>query len=713
MSYSEGKKFIKTIQSRWIISGLTASFIFALSISLIGISIWNIFSSVSYWYAAPTSLILSFAITHFFQALNINEGDVSRLLNTTYPILEESSSLVLKEAETLNILEKLQVQKIENELIKVQIPSLIYKRFKTSCIFLLFSISISLLIAQIDASDFRVKAIAIKGNKSAIADKILPEIASIHLKISPPSYTNKNNRVQKQFSATVEDGSILEWIIETNQSVQNIAFIFNDAEVFKLGALNKNRTRWTFSKKINKSGFYQVNVDGQLSDLYKLEIIKDEAALIRISSPKQYSTIDFGEAQRTKVQVQVNDDYGVKEVYISATISRGQGEGVEFKEQTIRFSDKISGEKEYKLQKIIDLASLGMQPGDELYFFIHAMDSRNQVSRSDVYQVSIQDTAKLMSMDGMLGGVNLIPEYFRSQRQIIIDTEKILKEKNDISEEEFKSRSNNLGIDQKLLRLRYGKFLGEESEGEIGGGNEEHEDHEGHENEETGADFSNAEKIMDSYTHKHDVAEDATFFEPELKAQLKATLAEMWKSELRLRTYKAEEALPFEYKALRLLKDLQQKSRAYVSKTAIKTAAIKPEKRLTGELDKIIQVSAERKIIKNAAQASLKEATAIIAALKKGGRLNQQDRAILQEANRLIAQKAISEPSSYLNALEIMRKIISANINLKLSPKELSTIESALQKIIKDESKVPQARPIAAKTALSTEYFNRLKQAQP
>jgi hypothetical protein len=710
MSYSEGKKSIKRIQSRWIFSGLIASLIIALSISLIGISIWNIFSDVSFWYAAPSSLFLSFAITQFFQTLNIKDEDVTRLLNTTYPILEESSSLVLKEAETLNVLEKLQVQKIEMELIKVQIPTLIYKRLKTSCIFLLLSISISLLISQIDASDLKVKDIAIRENKSVIADKILPEIASIHLKISPPSYTKKDNRSQKQFSATVEEASMLEWTIETNQSVRNIKFIFNDAEIFKLGSLNKNRTRWTFSKMINKSGFYQMNVDGQLSDLYKLEIIEDKAALIRISSPKQYSTIDFGEAQRTNVQVQVNDDYGVNEVYISATISSGQGEGVKFKEQTIRFNDKISGEKEYKLQKTIDLASLGMQPGDELYFFIHAMDSRNQVSRSDVYQVSIQDTAKLMSMDGMMGGVNLIPEYFRSQRQIIIDTEKILKEKNGISEEEFKTRSNNLGIDQKLLRLRYGKFLGEESEGEIGGVNE---DHEGHENEEAGADFGNAEKIMDSYTHKHDVAEDATFFEPELKAQLKATLAEMWKSELRLRTYKVEEALPFEYKALRLLKDLQQKSRAYVSKTALKTAAIKPEKRLTGELDKIIQASAERKIVKNEAQGPLKEATPIIAELKNGGRLNQQDRAILQEANRLIAQKAISEPSSYLNALEIMRKIISTNINLKLSPKEFSIIESALQKILKDESKMPQSRPIPTKTALSTEYFNRLKLAQP
>jgi hypothetical protein len=42
-------------------------------------------------------------------------------------------------------------------------------------------------------------------------------------------------------------------------------------------------------------------------------------------------------------------------------------------------------------------------------------------------------------------------------------------------------------------------------------------------------------------------------------------------------------------KRLRLLKDLQQRSRAYVAKTSIKTAPIKLEKRLTGKLEKIIE----------------------------------------------------------------------------------------------------------------------------
>jgi hypothetical protein len=255
--------------------------------------------------------------------------------------------------------------------------------------------------------------------------------------------------------------------------------------------------------------------------------------------------------------------------------------------------------------------------------------------------------------------------------------------------------------------LRYGKFLGEETDEEIG------EEHEEHTAAEESAAFGDAEKIMDAYAHKHDIAEDATFFEPELKAQLKATLAEMWKSELRLRTYKPEEALPFEYKALRLLKDLQQKSRAYVSKTALKTPAIKTEKRLSAELDKIIQPSAVRTLLKSEEQNALKKSTSIIAKLKEGEKLNQSDFSILQEANRKLAAKASAEPASYLKALGIMRKILSKSGNGKVSLGELSTMEAAMQRMIKNEGKAPQAKIAPPRTSLSLEYFNSLKRQLP
>jgi hypothetical protein len=66
-----------------------------------------------------------------------------------------------------------------------------------------------------------------------------------------------------------------------------------------------------------------------------------------------------------------------------------------------------------------------------------------------VYTVSIQDTAELLSMNGVLSGVNIKPEFFRSERQIIIDAEQLLKDKDSISVEKFNARSNDLGVSTK------------------------------------------------------------------------------------------------------------------------------------------------------------------------------------------------------------------------------------------------------------------------
>ena len=145
----------------------------------------------------------------------------------------------------------------------------------------------------------------------------------------------------------------------------------------------------------------------------------------------------------------------------------------------------------------------------------------------------------------------------------------------------------------------------------------------------------------------------------------------------------------------------------------MKTPTIKAEKRLSAELDKIIQPSAERTLLKSEEQNGLKKSTSIIAKLKEGKKLNQSDFSILQEANRNLAAKASTQPATYLKSLGIMRKILSKSGNEKVSFGELSTIEAALQRMIKNEVKTPQAITAAPKTSLSIEYFNSLKRQQP
>ncbi len=122
----------------------------------------------------------------------------------------------------------------------------------------------------------------------------------------------------------------------------------------------------------------------------------------------------------------------------------------------------------------------------------------------------------------------------------------------------------------------------------------------------------------------------------------------MWNAELRLRTFKPSEALPYEYKALRLLKDLQQKSRAYVGKTSVKTTPLKPEKRLTGELDKIIIPVLQHDYAQATPTGRLPQALAILELLKSGALVSDPlTISIPQEAARQMSARATASPARY------------------------------------------------------------------
>lgn len=702
MEERTGHSYLRRFHKQWITYALISQLFIALAVAVLSVAIFRRFEQASFLWIIPVTLIVSAIMILWNGTLKTNTRDIGRFLNQSFPEMEESAELLDKPAESLNVLEKLQVKKIEDKLSVIPASGLFSKRLGSSALILLAGLVLAFGISTLTFS--RDSGNGNSTAKSTIAttpDKILPGISSVRLSTIPPSYTRLSPRTQSQFSVSAEEGSSLNWQIRTSQSVKNIRLIFNDKEVVPLKAVNSQGTQWALTRTVSKPGFYQVDLEGTMSDLYKLEIIKDQPAQIRIIRPAQYSSIDFGEPQRTNLQVQITDDYGINNAFIAATISSGQGEGVKFREQKLSFQQNFSGASSYKLNKTIDLKGLGMTPGDELYFYIQALDSRLQESRSDIYIVTIQDTAQLMSMDGMIGGVNLVPEYFRSQRQIIIDTEKLLKERGSITVEAFNSRSNDIGVDQKLLRLRYGKFLGEEDESEIGGHQEETNDP---------ADFGNPEAILDAVSHKHDQAEDATFFEPELKAQLKATLTEMWKSELQLRLYKPAEALPFEYKALRLLKDLQQKSRVYVAKTSFKPPLIKADKRLSGELDKIVQPLNIRKLDpKENTQNSLKLVAGILAGKKQGRKLTAAEILTLNDAGRIIASRAAYQPGKYLGSLGVLRGIIRSGSMATVSQKNVSELEAALQKLIIHESSTPQAPPTSPANDLAKEYFNNLR----
>ncbi|MVN20958.1 DUF4175 family protein [Mucilaginibacter arboris] len=709
MVEAKGKLVISNWQKKWKNSNILSLALLALAAAIFLNALFHLVFATSFWWLLPLFLLFGTVFFYFDSSWKIGIADVARFLNTSFPELEESTELALKPTGSLNLLERLQRQKVESILPQLPQPKEFYKRLKVGAIVFAGALAISFLLTKLPFSlqnkHFNpVKEAFDATGKPAKPEAILPEIDHFNLKITPPAYTGKSAREQEKFTISAEDGAMVNWEITTNKAVKQVSFVFNDKEKLPLKAANAEHTLWKTAKAIRAPGFYQVDLDGKMSELYQIEVIKDSPPVIRIQSPNPNSVIDYGEPQKTLLKTALTDDYGISDAYIYATIASGTGEAVKFKEQKIAFAAAFNGHQtQYQLQKLLDLKQLGMQPGDELYFYIKAKDNHNQETRSEVYIVSIADTAKLMQLEGMINSLDLKPELFRSERQIIIETEQLLKDKDTIKVEEFKKRSNNLGFDQKLLRLRYGKFLGEENES---GGDPE----EGNTLSDP-KDFSNATKILDAYTDKHDNAEDATFIDPQTKNQLKATLNEMWSAELRLRTYKPHEALPFAYKALRLLKDLQQKSRAYVAKTSAKIAPLKPaEKRLTGDLTKIIDPVNQQDFKKQTdPYLPLRQSAALLNQLKNGAGLGASSLQILHQSNVQISSKAVSQPSVYLPAVTAFRKILAnASQPKNISQEDIWTVEKAIQKMLPPVAKLPAPAQINPDQGLSNTYFQSL-----
>jgi hypothetical protein len=628
--------------------------------------------------------------------VKISAEETARFLDKTDPLLEESSGLLLHQAS--GILETLQAEKISAQLQQQAMPKPWLPALRKALLALGITAVITLLFVQFAAP---VHNKASDPHSTSIAETKPEGIVSAKISITPLPYTRKPLRMQSSFNITAEEGSTVQWNIQTAYPAKQLYLFFNDSIRIAMQP-DKEKKQWSITKQVMQTGFYQLVTDSLASELYRIDMIPDMSPVITIQKPAPNTIIDYGMPRRTLLQATVNDDYGVQDAWIAATIASGSGEGVQFREEQLRFPGTFAAkEQQYTLRQTIDLQALKMLPGDELYFYVLAKDNAGHEKRSDIFIVTLADTAELMSLSGLQLGVNVKPDYFRSQRQIIIETEQLLREKDTISVQRFHDRSNNLGIDQKLLRMRYGKFLGEENE--LDG--EEHISETGND----AGDFGNADKIIDQFTHKHDIAEDATFFSADTKAQLKATLSEMWNAELHLRTFEPREALVYEYKALRMLKELQQKDRVYVAKTSIKTTPLNPGKRLSADISKVQEPRLQKTLTLPS-----EEITQLRKAIAELEILKTQEVPVfspaMYTAYKYISDAAVRVPSDYLAALSSFKRLQEASGRRKnASRDDVRHVQQALQKLVLAPSPLPY-HPGNTLQRIGQDYFHQLQQ---
>jgi hypothetical protein len=183
----------------------------------------------------------------------------------------------------------------------------------------------------------------------------------------------------------------------------------------------------------------------------------------------------------------------------------------------------------------------------------------------------------------------------------------------------------------------------------------------------------------------------------------------MWNAELRLRTFQPREALVYEYRALRMLKELQQKDRVYAAKTSVKTTPLNPEKRLSADISKVQELRLQKTLTLPSEEImQLRKAIAELETLKIG-KVPVFSPA-MHTAYKYISDAAVRAPSDYLVALSSFKRIQEASDRQKNASKDdVRQVQQALQKLVQAPLPLPY-HPGNSLQRIGQDYFHQLQQ---
>ena len=430
-----------------------------------------------------------------------------------------------------------------------------------------------------------------------------PSLRSTRISIEPPAYTGLPTRHVDTADVRVPEGSILRWALQFTVAPARAWLQFENGPRINL---QQRDGSWHAEHRIDRPGLYRIVSEPALPAaqrrLHRIDMLRDQPPQVRAITPAQSLSLRKPGQQSWPVVFEATDDHGVTgsaELRIIQT--SGEGENISASERTLALAGS-GPPKSRRFAYAFDLARSGLTVGNDVIVQLTVRDNRQprpQVVRSAsvILRWPHQDAGMATGLDGLMQQV--LPAYFRSQRQIIMDTEKLIKEQRTLSADVFGKRSDAIGVDQHTLRLRYGQFLGEEGEetaplptsdvdqASDAGGSPAHEiEHAAGVSHDQGATGnSSVDAMLAEVSHVHDLPEAATLLDPGTQTILRAALREMWDSETRLRIGQPRDALPFAYKALGLIKQVQQADRIYLPRLGSERPPIDFSRRLSGKRD--------------------------------------------------------------------------------------------------------------------------------
>ncbi len=510
-----------------------------------------------------------------WRAWGIADRWLARRLDAVRVDMDDSADLLFAPVGELPPMARLQRDRLERR-IAAAVPDL-RPAWRTRHIVAAWLIAVLVVTAVIAAPRRPPSVVLAAAHEGTPVVAGVPRLVGLRLHVVPPAYTGVPARDAATLDLRVPLGSLLAWTFRFAPQPAAGDLVFADGSRV---ALKRAGDVWTAQRVLTRSILYRVVArGGAVPPLHRLDAISDSPPVVRVVTPDHSLSLRIAGQARWPLDFEARDDYGVAPTaQLHLTVAEGEGESVKFRETVIAV--RGSGSATVKHFRVAPtLAGLRFVAGSDLVAQLVVSDNRApgpQMAQSP--SLILRWPTSAGTADGMEGVVTrALPAYFRSERQVIIDAEALLKERARLTPERFLARSDGIAADQRLLRLRYGQFLGEEQEGTPPPPTADASP--------PPSSFGREGETLEQFGHVHDEAEAATLLDPDTRAKLKVALDAMWQAELGLRQGTPRAALPFAYRALNLIKQVQQATRIFLARVGPNLPVVDETRRLTGKRD--------------------------------------------------------------------------------------------------------------------------------
>ncbi len=543
-------------------------------------------------YALAAGALLASVLLALARASRLDLLWLCRRLDATQRNMDDSSALLLQHPAAMAPLPKLQRARIAGRLRHASAADL-HEPWPRNTLLSLWLLGLAgvAAIALVPRASLPPPATA---TPVAVGEPAInaPHLLGATIDIAPPTYTRLNAYTSNELDAQVVHGARLRWRLRFEPEPTQASLMFLDGLALPLTLADGE---WQAERELTAAALYRIDAAAAAPELgkriYRIQTLPDQPPQLRVIEPTQALTLHRSGQNTWSVLFEASDDYGLGSAQAAITHSQGSGENVQFSDSIVTLAGTGNATRR-QYRHDIDLDALGYAEGDDLIVRLSVRDNRQpEANISKHPSLILRWPPPASAASDVLDGIvqTTLPAYFRSQRQIIIDTEALIAERPQLAKADFVDRSDAIGVDQRILRLRYGQFLGEEAEGierppEDDDGDSDHREPEaGHEHEAEPARLGDDVAVVAQFGHSHDHAEATTLFDPATRALLKSALDAMWQSEGMLRQGQPADALPHAYRALDFIKQVQQASRIYLARVGLELPPIDFARRLSGK----------------------------------------------------------------------------------------------------------------------------------